>query len=148
MTSLLLSNINYKGKCLVKNMKFPLGKPQQVVDRSGKYPIIFFKSGRCRIMGCKQPLKLVDLKYKIQDLQIQSITVTADIGKFINLYELQHKAKCMFEPEIFPALRLQKYNPVCVNVFSSGKVVLLGIKTLDYNHYVENIISEIKMLIN
>jgi len=143
----MLSNINYKGRYLVPDMKFPIRKPQQVVDRTGKYPIIFFRSGKCRVMGCKQPLKKGDLKYKIKDLQIQSITVTFDIGKFINLYDLQSKVECIFEPEIFPALRLQKYNPSCVNVFSSGKVVILGIKSLDYNQYVEDIISELKMLI-
>ena len=52
----------------------------------------------------------------------------------------------MFEPELFPALRYIKYNPLCVNIFSSGKVVILGLKTLDFKSITSAIIDDIKTL--
>jgi TATA-box binding protein (TBP) (component of TFIID and TFIIIB) len=52
----------------------------------------------------------------------------------------------MFEPELFSALRYLKYNPLCVNIFSSGKIVMLGLKTLDYKHLVDDILIDISKL--
>ena len=49
------------------------------------------------------------------------------------------KVSCTYEPELFPALRLTEFNPLCVNVFHMGKIVILGIKTLDYEHVVDTI---------
>ena len=144
----MLANINYRGNFDVSNMRFPPGKPQQIIDRSGKYPLIFFKTGKCRIMGCKKPLDNYKLQYRINNIIIQSITVTMDMGHSINLYNMSKKCDCMFEPELFPALRLLKYNPICVNVFASGKVVMLGLRNLEYREFVDNVRNEIISLVD
>ena len=68
-------------------------------------------------------------------------------SSFYNLYKLAKVTKCWFEPELFPALRLTKYDPVCVNVFSTGKIVILGLKNLYYQGYVDNIISDLYNLV-
>ena len=144
----MITNINYKGKVsadIIRKMKFPNGKPSQVVDKNGKYTIIFFKTGNCRIMGCKKPIEKSELKYDIQDIRMQSMTVVKNLGISINLYKLSRKVKCWYEPELFPALRLTKYDPICVNIFSSGKIVILGLKN---QGYVDNIISELFNLID
>ena len=52
----------------------------------------------------------------------------------------------MFEPELFPALRYNKYNPLCVNIFSSGKIVILGLKNLNFKSMVNAIVEDIKTL--
>jgi TATA-box binding protein (TBP) (component of TFIID and TFIIIB) len=112
-------------------------------------------------MGCKKPLDLipsgksfvasihVNMPYRIEIDGIQSITVTASLSKMVHLYKLAEKLKeqCMFEPELFSALRYLKYNPMCVNIFSSGKVVMLGIKTLEYKQLVDDILSDITKLL-
>ena len=54
----------------------------------------------------------------------------------------------VYEPELFPALRYKKYNPLCVNIFASGKIVILGIRSLDYQATVAEIIDDIRSLIN
>ena len=96
-------------------------------------------------MGCKEIIKASE--YNVYDLEIQSITITSDIGFSCNLNELAKLIPCVYEPELFPALRYIKYNPMCVNIFASGKIVILGIKNIDYKCIVDNIISEIKSII-
>ena len=52
----------------------------------------------------------------------------------------------MFEPELFPALRILTYNPICVNVFATGKVVLLGLRSMDYDNFVQIVVENILFL--
>ena len=137
-------NINYHAK-LIKQLpphyfqnKRP---PQQVIlpcAHNGR--LVIFKSGKCRIMGCKSPLTdVTSLPLPLVVTRIQSITVKLELGKTINLRELANTLgshNCTYEPEIFPALRLTKdFLPLCVNVFASGKIIILGIKTLDIQPY-------------
>ena len=147
----MIANINYKGEVsleAVKKMKFPIGKPCQIKVKTDKNTILFFRTGKCRIMGCKKPLKPHDLSpYDIKNIQLQSLTVVVNMGTRINLYKLAKIVNCWFEPEIFSALRPEKYNPICVNVFSTGKVVILGLKTLNFHGYVDNITSDLFNLI-
>ena len=101
----MIANINYRGPVsteVTSKMKFPVGKPSQVVDKSGKYTFVFFRSGNCRIMGCKEPLKRKYLPYKVRNIQLQSITIVDNLVKSISLYQLSLKIKCIYEPELFP----------------------------------------------
>mgnify|MGYP006049610737 FL=1 len=148
----MIRNINYKGFVdpnLIKNVEFSNRKPCQFIDRSGIYTLIFFKSGKCRIMGCKSPINVKLLQYPILNIQIQSVTVSTDLGFNVNLYVLSNKLKHdgMFEPELFPALRYNKYNPLCVNIFSSGKIIILGLKSLNFNLIVKTIMEDIHNLV-
>mgnify|MGYP003406514703 FL=1 len=148
----MIQNINYKGnvsESVVKTLVFSKGKPQQFVDKKGKYTIIIFRSGKCRIMGCKKPLKKKYLQYPINDIVLQSSTLTVDLGEKVNLYKVAKVLNrlAMFEPEIFPALRYLKYNPLCVNIFSSGKVVILGVKQIKSHALLSEIVSDIKCVL-
>lgn len=51
--------------------------------------------------------------------------------------------KCSYEPELFPALRMTEFNPMCVNVFSSGKIVIMGLKTISYCDFVNDVINSL-----
>lgn len=141
-----LVNINYHGKVIfgLQHVQFSLTPPQQAAIKiPGKYTILVFKSGCCRLMGCKSAVtnKFVACGNIIVRVErIQSITVLYDLGKQINLYELAKRRRVMFEPELFPAARLMEFNPLCVNVFASGKVVVTGLKTLDYCKQMEKIL--------
>ena len=79
---------------------------------------------------------------------MQSMSVVINLRLGINLYKLSKLINCWFEPELFPALRLNKYDPICVNVFSTGKIVILGLKNINYKVYVDNIISDLYHLID
>ena len=37
----------------------------------------------------------------------------------------------VYEPELFPALRIREYNPASVNVFTTGKVIVCGLRDAD-----------------
>jgi TATA-box binding protein (TBP) (component of TFIID and TFIIIB) len=39
-----------------------------------------------------------------------------------------------YEPELFPAVRLVCFNPVCVNLFSTAKVTMLGLRSRQAAH--------------
>lgn len=145
----MLVNINYRctlNRETVQNMRFPTGKPSQILDRLSKCTMVIFRSGKCRIMGCRKPVNIEDIPYDINNLKIQSITVTANLNMKINLLHLKIKLGplCVYEPELFTALRYTKYNPKCVNVFSSGKVVILGLQSLLYENTVASILHDLK----
>lgn len=141
-------NINYKGRALagVEKLNFARWKPRMAVLKggAGKPTVIVFENGSCRVMGCKEPIRtLDDLPVKIVLHRMQSVTLVIDLGRKVNLYNLAKSANVLFEPELFPSCRLCAFKPLCVNVFSSGKIVLTGLKTLDYTNIVKEIIKEI-----
>lgn len=144
----MLVNINYKGHIneSVDHLEFSYSSPRQCVIKTKRFSLILFPNGKCRLMGCKEPLtnciEFVENLIIFVDC-IQSITVTHNLGQYMNLYQLAKRMDCWFEPEIFPALRVQEFNPLCVNVFASGKIVILGLKTLDFHEYVNEITLKI-----
>lgn len=139
----MIKNINYKGRLSPTQMRkinFYIKpftpSPHQLVVQLEDAKLLVFPSGKCRIMGIKIPITekpLNDLPVEIKDLEIQSATLVFTLGHEINLIHLTKilPAKSfLYEPELFPALRLLTFNPMCVNVFGTGKVVVLGLKDL------------------
>jgi TATA-box binding protein (TBP) (component of TFIID and TFIIIB) len=90
-------------------------------------------------MGCRKPLTNNDVakcfpRFPLKHVTIQSISIAVDMKRSINLINLSRQIPprhCFFEAELFPALRLtREFLPLCVNVFASGKVIILGIRSL------------------
>jgi TATA-box binding protein (TBP) (component of TFIID and TFIIIB) len=136
----MIANINYKGVLAdgeVDKVTFPSqwSPLSQSVVRCSIGSMIIFKSGKFRLMGVKEPINSFDqLPLKVESIQVQSISLIAQYGRPVRLGFLHSRLtsrRCMFEPELFPAARLLDFNPVCVNVFSTGKVVMLGVR--DFN---------------
>jgi TATA-box binding protein (TBP) (component of TFIID and TFIIIB) len=94
-------------------------------------------------MGCKQPIDASSLPYNITNVTIQSITVTCDYGQPINLKALAVNTPSIYEPELFPSVRLTCFNPLCVNVFHTGKIVITGLKDLDFSDFVTRVFDYI-----
>ena len=147
----MINNINYK--CQIASCdkeKFELSArmpaPQQLVipltlanSSLDHGKMIIFRSGKCRLMGLRKPITApeeLQLPLRVVNLQLQSATAVMQLGYQVHLLTL---AKClplkyfMYEPELFPALRLTLFNPLCVNVFSSGKVTILGLRSDDFS---------------
>ena len=142
----MIVNINYAGHFLgdIEKLSFSRSSPQMHVLKCKNFTIVLFRSKKCRIMGCRKPLaNLNELPYPIKLHRIASATATFSIGRSIILHKLSAKVKCIYEPELFPALRLVDFNPMCVNIFGSGKVVITGLKIL---HHCD-IIADIKATI-
>jgi len=142
---MIVVNINYKGQLAAgersKIGQFPEKiKPpvQKVLPTSliGVRMMVFlFPSGKFRLMGVKEPLTSYDSLPLMPDtMTLQSATIVGNYGESINLRTLAAdltSRRCLYEPELFPAARLLQFNPLCVNVFSTGKIVILGVKDLD-----------------
>jgi TATA-box binding protein (TBP) (component of TFIID and TFIIIB) len=138
----MLANVNYKARTHPRNVchlpfrHLPPVMYTETLPNGSK--IVIFPSGKCRIMGCKWfP---VDLPYGIQVKRMQSATVTLDLKRQFNLKRMSYLMKnCQYEPELFPALRLMDFKPLCVNLFASGKVTILGLRRLNYKHIVKRV---------
>lgn len=105
------------------------------------FSFILFASGQCRVMGkityddaC---CFIQNIHYIYSDisnvLHLVSQTVVFKLEDNlcpVNLYHLiseyNNDVNVRFEGEIFPAISLHYWNPVHVNLFASGKVVILG----------------------
>ena len=147
----MIVNINYKAfttKSAVQDLDFLQNKPQHFIYKGNGFKILIFRSGKCRIMGCKKPITEA-LPYDIKIERLQSVTLSCDLGYKVNLLKLAAIMgdDCFYEPEIFPAIRYRKYNPLCVNIFATGKVVILGVKTLEYQQVEQSIIADITILL-
>ena len=150
-------NINYRGRVLSKldNEDFARKNPPQMLiyKCEDNCKLIVFKSGKCHIMGCKKPITNVEgFPLPILLTGIMSVTACFDMQQPIHLYTLAMnlgQSRCMYEPELFPALRITKdYLPYCVNVFSSGKVTILGIKGIQVDKLCHSVRSYIHQWIN
>jgi len=135
----MITNINYKGILAaneVNKITFPrMSPPTQRIFKCEVGKMLVFQSGKFRLMGVKEPLTSYDnLPFKVAQLELQSATVVDDLGYSLNLIDLSRtltSRRCCYEPELFPGLRLTDFNPLCVNVFASGKVIILGVKDLN-----------------
>ena len=122
--------------------------PRQLIfNIDGSCTLLVFPTGKCRLMGVKSPLHdITHLPVKIDKLTIQSMTLVHSLDNDINLLRLAKNLppnERLYEPELFPAVRLLKYNPMCVNVFGSGKVVILGLKNIAYQEFLNDVIMYI-----
>lgn len=139
----MIVNINYKGELApgeLQKMNFQKKvKPpvQQVLKIPFGGSMLVFPSGKFRLMGVKKPLTSYENLPLIPAIMtLQSCTITGNYGECIHLSNLANdltSRRCTYEPELFPAARLLEFNPLCVNVFSTGKIVILGVKEID-NH--------------
>jgi len=128
-------------------------KPSQLVIKDKNGTLILFSSGKMRIMGCIDELDATFLAYKyimmldddcnFQPVYSQSMTVRVDYTKRINLVKFARECSIslQYEPELFPAVLLKKFKPISVNVFSSGKIILCGVRDIQC---VDNIMEELK----
>jgi len=147
----LVRNANYKGTMkhsieLPKlHRKIPNStlykKPHQLVVKDPKGTILFFRSGKFRVMGCIDELDATFLVYSYTNLindgefppvTLQSYTSTSHLGFRVSLEKMAATTDAfIYEPELFPALRIREYNPASVNVFTTGKVIVCGLRDAD-----------------
>jgi TATA-box binding protein (TBP) (component of TFIID and TFIIIB) len=98
------------------------------------FTIILFKSGKVRIMGRYNGAEELPIAIETPPT-LMSHSAVHSFGFSIHLFTLanycyDNVVSFVYEPEIFPALRMSEFDPTCVNVFASGKVMLLGLKCL------------------
>jgi TATA-box binding protein (TBP) (component of TFIID and TFIIIB) len=132
---------------LFPNSTLKDGRPKQLTIKYDKVTLILFPRGAVRVMGntdeCYAYLMLILTLEKftdvIPDLQIQTMTVLVTLPiTEVNLYKVHKVLPSTYEFELFPAPRITKYNPLCVNIFSTGKVLICGVKDFDKIYIIIN----------
>ena len=153
---MMIANINYKGELATGELDkiiFPRRKMAPVQHRIKTFDgscMLVFPSGKFRLMGVKKPLtprQFVRLPLLPKSVELQSATIVENLGQSISLITLTNRLtskRCSFEPELFPAARLLQFNPLCVNVFATGTIVLMGVKDLKT---VNKLISNVRTVI-
>lgn len=129
-------------------------KPSQLVIKDEKGTIVFFSNGKMRIMGCIDELDATFLAYKytmmldddcnFQPVYSQSMSIRVVYNVRINLNKFARESTTLplqYEPELFPAVLLKKYKPISVNVFSSGKIIMCGVRDIQQ---VDDIMQDLK----
>jgi len=146
--------INLKNlQLLLSNNSKLYVKPSQLVVKDENGTVIFFSNGKMRIMGCIDELDATFLAYKytmmldddynFQPVFAQSMTVRVVYNQMINLPKFARECKSLplqYETELFPAVLIKKYKPISVNVFSSGKIIMCGVKDIQQ---VEDIMQDL-----
>lgn len=127
-------------------------KPAQLVIKDEKGTLLFFSNGKLRIMGCIDELEatflaykytmMIDDDYNFQPVYSQSMTVKVVMQNNNNKINLQTFVDVcssslipfQYETELFPAVLIRKYKPISVNVFSSGKIIMCGVRDIQQVH--------------
>jgi|TARA_E500000331_G_scaffold331118_1_gene353215 transcription initiation factor TFIID TATA-box-binding protein len=132
-----------------------------------KVCVLLFRSGKAVATGAKSVddihaafqkvhNELTDAGFQLWDfdqdsIEIQNLVVTHNYGNTLDLSELiitMPFDKTEYEPEVFPGLiyRIDDPKSVCL-VFSSGKCVITGCKSLDEaEEATEHLVEELNLL--
>lgn len=143
-TCMLLSN--YLSN--VCHITYQRRAPHQIVVRYSSFSFLLFSSGNFRFMGrlthnhaCDTLDSIITvLNTRIINHPIAvSHTLTFNLGYTLNLSNVaNHITDCTYEPELFPALSINAYKPTHINIFSTGKVVVLGKQALDLQQEIKD----------
>ena len=97
-------------------------KPRMLKFKDGENTIIIFKSLKGRIMG---PSNELNLKFPIENVELSTMTITHEFNFFIDL----ENTNFIYLPELFAA-GYQRFPEYC-NIFHNGKLIILGVKSID-----------------
>ena len=135
----------------IPNSVLHTSRPSMLVLKDHEGTIMIFASGKFRIMGmvdeieatCKVHSVFSKVELEVEMVTLQTMTVKLKLGP-INLHSLANLIDSRLNLELFPALSLQKYKPVSVNVFATGSVMICGVKDLDIVSVIEH---DLKLLL-
>ena len=111
-------------------------RPRMLRIRYEQLTILIFGTGKVRFMGKpREEYELVLLFSKLTDMDLtcmklinETVTFQLDIPYPVNLLKYAHTYPHIFtfEPELFIGMHISYFKHVHVNMFSTGKVVILG----------------------
>eukprot|EP01064_Diplonema_japonicum_P023069 TRINITY_DN33525_c0_g1_i1.p1 TRINITY_DN33525_c0_g1~~TRINITY_DN33525_c0_g1_i1.p1 ORF type:complete len:369 (+),score=69.17 TRINITY_DN33525_c0_g1_i1:33-1109(+) len=119
-------------RIITGTLHLPRPKGKVKITETGKCTIIGVKSYETAVAVAKKTCKLfrrIGYPAKVTNFRIVNIVGVTDLKVPIRLLDLhkKHHHWCTYEPEIFPALRLNMLNPKCtLSIFVNGKVVCIG----------------------
>ena len=84
-------------------------------------------------------------KNHVPILTLQSMTVKSKFDKPVDLNKLSTLIKSQLELELFPVLTITHFKPITVNVFSTGSIIICGVKDIEKSN---TILNDIEKLLN
>ena len=133
------------------------GRPEMVVMKmTNGRNIQMFRGGVVQILGCVCDVQAKDMIHELlnrlhqintmQRFQVSTWTVTnlvmsVQLKKALCLHKIKStKADIFYEVEIFPASLIEKWHPVHVAAFNTGRLILTGLKSFDHFY---NVMSDL-----
>ena len=102
----------------------PLNTPRMYVKKEDNYTIIMFSNGKGRIMGKNATLENIQKQFPdVDHCHLQSETYVHDLGKQVDLEKI---TTGIYEPELFAARTIHYNDGILINMFHTGKVMLMG----------------------
>lgn len=136
----------------VTEVKHQKTQPEQyIVKFDNSSTMLIFKSGKFRVMGNGDPPTTIinilsvlgQFTEAIPTVTMQTMTGVYGYERKIHLGRLSEVTDSLLDLENFPAVQIKKFKPVHVNVFSSGCVILCGLKTIDSGNYIKSYLDSI-----
>jgi len=146
----ILNDVQVRGD-YIASVRYQVIQPEQLIIKfTSGGSMLLFKSGKFRVMGGGDDLELVCNAYavifqistEVPEMKVQTMTVTYTYPSKVNLHMVA-KEFGYLDCETFPALQIRKYKPVHVNLFSSGKVIICGIKVFEIAHDIKSDLDSI-----
>ena len=139
----------------VKSTNYQIKKPpeQLIIKFFDGSTMLVFKTGKFRIMGGKwindldahfNIFRVTLLCDDIPIIKLQTMTAVIQLPHKVNLALLADNVESYYNAESFPAVHVETYKPLNVNVFASGKVVIMGLKQ---ESIVQNIEADLTALL-
>lgn len=131
-------------KCLKNSTVSYYGRKPRMysIQSKGKWTFLLFSTGKYRIMGSNINLEdiVTSISLCLPNVKslhpiLQTETFVCNLGKSVNLYNFFNSSTTTdsdinlhmaYEPELFPALQILDWNPININLFHTGKVVIMG----------------------
>lgn len=115
-----------------------------IMKKPGVGTIMVFTSGKFRAMGRNITKEYIhSIIPVIGDIIIQSKTFVGDLGRSVNLVDMDHLPfKMYYEAELigYRTIYMDNFNGPAINVFSTGKIIALGNKSKqDFENFIDDI---------
>ena len=138
-----------------------LHKPKKfsgAVIKGNNSTALVFKSGRIVIIGTTTEHEAYEaaldyheklkIKSKLRDFKVHNFVGSASLGFQLDLNRMSETPRTLYTPEIFPGLTwTPSYynNNATVLLFTTGKIVITGCKTLDdVNVSYQNVLTHVE----
>ena len=134
LPDIIYSTEKYGGR--VAYLKTPSIKGKVSIFRTGKLISVGTKSEEQALQDLNNTVKFLVSKGSIKpvniEAEVRNIVAVQNLGSTVALEEMSLAMNCIYEPEQFSGLIIRQDNPkVTYLVFSSGKVVITGSKSLE-----------------
>lgn len=115
----------YKLRQLFPNYKRVSPRPNMMVYKANGNTLLVFQSGKARLLGKVDNQADVLKKIQFRNITVSTMTIIYDFKQNFDLGTLPPQIQ--WDPELFNAA-FYKFKKIHLNIFHTGKIVILGAK--------------------